>query len=155
TAAFIAIAVGTLTGPAWALAAGVLAATYRPFLVYAGVLEPENLIVLCLAASITFGILARRGLRSTEREAERSIPPVVWAAASGFCRGLAAISRPQCVLLIVVWTMWIGIASPRRRFLAGVLTFLTGFVIFAGVLLMRWSQTGSLTMMDPGPVGSP
>src|SRR5262249_46695118 len=109
TSAFIAASVGALTGPAWALAAGLFAATYRPFLVYAGVLEPENLIVLCLAAAITFGILARRGLRSSQGQ-EGSVTPWFWAAASGICVGLAAISRPQYVLLTVVWAIWIGIA---------------------------------------------
>src|SRR5215467_1082027 len=41
TSALVAISVGVLSRPRYALAAGVLAATYRPFLVYAGVLEPE------------------------------------------------------------------------------------------------------------------
>jgi len=62
TAAAVAMAVALLAGRRWAWLGGLGAAAYRPFLVYCGMLEPETVILACLAFAMLFGVLARRRL---------------------------------------------------------------------------------------------
>jgi|GEM_PF-1865119 len=62
TAAAVALAVALLAGRRWAWLGGLGVAAYRPFLVYCGMLEPETVILACLAFAVLFGLLARRRL---------------------------------------------------------------------------------------------
>jgi hypothetical protein len=62
TAAAVAMAVALLAGRRWAWLGGLGVAAYRPFLVYCGMLEPETVILACLACAMLLGALARRRL---------------------------------------------------------------------------------------------
>lgn len=154
TSALVVISVGALARARYALVAGILTATYRPFLVYAGVLEPECVILLCIAAAVALGLLARRALDRVVVGSRGPSVAFVSAAGSGICLGLAAVSRPQYVLLLAAWPVWIAAAASHRgiRLRAGALALLPGILIFTAVLIVRARQTGSVTVMDPGPV---
>lgn len=62
TAAAVALTVALLAGRRWAWLGGLGVAAYRPFLVYCGMLEPETVILACLASAMLLGTLARRRL---------------------------------------------------------------------------------------------
>jgi hypothetical protein len=62
TAAAVALAAALLAGRRWAWLGGLGVAAYRPFLVYCGMLEPETVILACLAFAVLLGLLARRRL---------------------------------------------------------------------------------------------
>jgi hypothetical protein len=62
TAAAVAMTVALLAGRRWAWLGGLGVAAYRPFLVYCGMLEPETVILACLAGAMLLGALARRRL---------------------------------------------------------------------------------------------
>src|SRR5258708_5275168 len=72
TAAAAALAVGLLAGRGWAWLAGLGVASYRPFLTYCGIHEPETAILFCLAFAVLFGLLARARLARPEGPLEAS-----------------------------------------------------------------------------------
>ena len=152
TAAAVALAVAALAGPAWAAAAGLAAAAYRPFLVYAGIHEPENAIVFCLAVAIACGAWARRLLR---QEVAALAGPAL-AAGAGLALAAAGLLRPQHLLLLPIWACWVALAPGRgwKRPYSSV----AGAVLLAALAVLlpffaaRWRATGSLTIMDPGAV---
>jgi len=140
TAAAVALAVALLAGRRWAWLGGLGVAAYRPFLVYCGMLEPETVILACLALAVLLGLLARRRLGVPVAAA----PPAAPAAASStgssvldpsaggvLSVGLgwtavivglafaalaaAGLGRPQHLLLIPVWAWWMGAAAPPGR----------------------------------------
>jgi hypothetical protein len=151
--ALIAVAIGILAGPRGALLGGLAAATYRPFLVYAGVLEPEITIVFSLAAAVTFGLLARRRFDLSHVGGGRLGGGVILAIAAGVCLGLAASLRPQYILMLPVWAFWIGSAAPTGgRIKAAAVTLAAGLIVVSGVVVSRWQKSGSFVIMDPGPV---
>jgi len=147
----LACAAGALTvelssGPTAGMAAGILLVSYRPFLVYAGVLEPETLIVALLAAALHAAHRSRRegnGGRSASR----------WAAVASLFLGLAAMARPQYVILVPLWALWVlrpaGEVGRWRPTLAALSAGAILLLPFAAHRLLRY---GSLSVMNPGPV---
>ena len=173
TAALVALAVARLAGWRWGLAAGLGAASYRPFLVYAGVHEPETVILCCLALAIFAGVaarargrgqgggaplpggrVARAGGGSGEGTGVRARAALwLWVALAALALALAGLARPQHLLLLPVWALWIGAGRPRREQLrtwAAVLG--TALVVVGPVLLSRTRALGAPIVMDPGPV---
>jgi hypothetical protein len=138
TAAAVAWAVALLAGRRWAWLGGLGVAGYRPFLVYCGMLEPETLILACLAFAMVLGLLARKrlgippaapapgGAASTAAgPAPKDAPPKDAPPAGGVLRAPAAIAalafgclaaaglgRPQHLLLIPLWAWWLAGAAP-------------------------------------------
>ncbi|HEX5760863.1 MAG TPA: tetratricopeptide repeat protein, partial [Thermoanaerobaculia bacterium] len=151
-AAAVAAAVAALAGGWWGLGAGLAAAAYRPFLVHAGVHEPETAIVFCLAVAVFAGVLARKS-SGKERRSWR------WSLVAGLSLGAAALLRPQHLLLVPIWALWIGAARPRetgasgrRSSLPSLFVLLAALAVVAPFSLARWRATGSLAVMNPGPV---
>ncbi len=131
---------------AWGSAAGLigllLMTTYRPFIVYAGVLEPESLIVSLLALAALCSMLVRRPER---------VP--FWCAliAGSVILGLCAILRPTFLPLIPVWAVWIAsIAKTARAWKATAAVGLSLLVITPTVV-GHYRESGSPIFMDPGP----
>jgi len=145
SAAAAALASARLAGRRWAWLGGLGVASYRPFLVYCGIHEPETVILACLAFAVLAGLQARRRL-------------TVAAAALAFaCLGAAALGRPQYLALVPVWALWMaGAAPPGRRGAAHRLVWPVAAVVVAAVVgppvLERARATGSLVIMDPGAV---
>lgn len=139
--------VRSLAPPAAGLAAGVIAATYRPFLVYCGVLEPEIVLAASLALAIAAGVAARARLAGGRRGA------LFLSVVGGAALGAAALCRPPSLLLVPVWAWWLAAAAPRggrRRAAAAVL--LAGLAPPLSVALARTLEFGSPVLMDPGAV---
>lgn len=86
TAAAVAMAVALLAGRRWAWLGGLGVAAYRPFLVYCGMLEPETVILACLACAMLLGALARRRLAAS------AAPAPAVAAAEAVVTGPAPAS---------------------------------------------------------------
>lgn len=154
TAVAIAIwfAVGAEAGWRWGLLAGLAAASYRPFLTYVAVLEPENLLLFLLAVAVAAGVGARRALGGWGRGAvrwPRAAAPIALAMASV---ALAGAIRPQYLALVPVWSVWIGMAGGKRwpRVAAG--TAVAAALVLAPVLGRQLARFGTLTVMDPGTV---
>jgi len=148
TAVLAALAVALAAGPAAGMAAGLFLASYRPFLVYAGVLEPETLILFLLAAALAAGQAARRA--NSRNTASRASP--LWAAAAAGAVAMAALARPQFVILVPVWIAWTAGGAggrDRRSILAATAAAVLVLAAFAGPRLAR---TGNLAVMDPGTV---
>jgi hypothetical protein len=86
TAAAAAMTVALLAGRRWAWLGGLGVAAYRPFLVYCGMLEPETVILACLACAMLLGALARRRLAMPAApalaEAEAAVADLAPAAAA-------------------------------------------------------------------------
>lgn len=121
--------------------AGLGTASYRPFLVYCGVHEPEILILFCLAVAVLAGLLAR------------SRPSLLWAAVAFAALAGAGLSRPQHLLLFPVWIAWIAAATPRgSRWKVGLTALLAGGILVGPVLLSRSRAAGFPVLMDPGAV---
>ncbi len=196
TAALAALAVARLAGPGWALVAGLGVASYRPFLVYAGVHEPESVIVFCLAVAICAGLAARAltpvpspdppptrttpspgrgapppspfvgiGANLEDRAGRAAAPsPLVgegrgegafwlWATLAAAALAAAGLARPQHLLLLPVWALWMGAALPRsRRLRVWAVVFGIGALLVGPVLASRYRATGMLAVMNPGPV---
>lgn len=123
--------------------AGLGAASYRPFLVYCGVHEPEIPILFCLAVAVLAGLLARR----------RSSLPWFWTVAAFAALAAAGLGRPQHLLLFPVWIVWIAAPAPRSaRWKIGLAGLLVGAVLVGPVLLSRSRAAGFPVLMNPGPV---
>ncbi len=151
TAGAVALAVAGLVGLAWGAAAGLLAAVYRPFLVHAGLHEPETGIVFCLAVAVACAVWARRGNRAS---------PAL-AVASGMALGAAGLLRPQHLALVPVWALWValprldddGVEHARQRFAQAAVAVLLGSLVLLGPFsVARWRGAGSFAVMDPGAV---
>lgn len=207
TAAAAALAAALLAGRRWAWVAGLGVASYRPFLVYCGMLEPETVIVACLALAVLCGLLARA--RLSEAAAVKSAPDGTTVAAAGAtpagltapraglpgapdaapvrgggelapplapfglfapvgaaalaalafgCLAVAALGRPQHLLLIPVWAFWMAAAAPpgrpRRaaRRLVWTAALLVGAAVLGPPLVTRARLTGVPVIMNPGAV---
>jgi len=145
-AALVASAVQVLAGRWWALVSGIVAATYRPLIVHAGIDEPEALIATLLALAMALGIGARARLR-----ARKASTPWLLMLAAGLAIGATATMRPQYVLLIPVWAAWIAAAS-SRRWIVAVLVLVAGAAVFAPVIVSRAGGGSGMMVMNPGPV---
>jgi hypothetical protein len=164
TAAMAAVTAGRLGGRGSAWIAGLGVASYRPFLTYSGIHEPETLILACLAAAILLGVVARERLGSVAGQAAGGLPaaetragasagtpgdmpaggeaptgtpvsrsgaasPAGRRRASGLTAivvilafgalAAAALGRPQYLLLVPVWAVWLGGALPPRSLATG------------------------------------
>jgi hypothetical protein len=148
TAAAVTLAVAALADAAWwgwGLAAGLGVASYRPFLVYCGVHEPEGLVLAALAVAVLLGLAARR---LDGRSA------LLAAAGAAACLAAAGLSRPQHLLLIPAWAVWMTAGRPLRGrglTLAGV-TLLVPAALVVPLLVSRARAIGVPTIMDPGAV---
>ena len=144
TAVLVAATVAAAAGVGWGAAAGAAVAAYRPFLVYAGVLEPECLLLLVLAAALLLGELARRA--QNERRGR------LLALAAGVALGCAALGRPQWLLLAPVWALAIGGSSRRRRLWAAMTVCGGALFVVVSFLSQRSATSGMPLIMNPGPV---
>jgi hypothetical protein len=145
TAAAAALAAARLAGERWAWLGGLGVASYRPFLVYCGIHEPETVILACLAFAVLAGLQARRRLT------------VASAALAFACLAAAALGRPQYLALVPVWALWMaGAAPPARRGAAHLLVWPVALAVVAAVVappvLERARATGAPVIMDPGAV---
>ncbi|HTQ78868.1 MAG TPA: hypothetical protein VMM92_02645 [Thermoanaerobaculia bacterium] len=164
TSALVAGAVALLAGPGWGLAAGLGVAAYRPFLVYSGIHEPETLVLSLLAAAVLCGLLARRAREAREAPEAlkggaaprwRQLTPIAMAAIAAACLAAAGLARPQHLLLLPCWVLWIqgGRHLRERRTLAiAAVVFLTAAVLVVPLLVSRALATGMPTIMNPGAV---
>jgi len=126
--------------------AGLVAASYRPFLVYTAVLEPESLLLALLSWALLAGVLARR-VQHTPRWR------TAWAVAAGLALGLAALTRPAYLGLLPVWALWVGAEGERRwRGRGALLVLAAGSLVVTPALVHRWVQAGTPMLMNPGPV---
>jgi hypothetical protein len=148
TAALVALAVARLAGLGWALAAGLGAAAYRPFLVYAGVHEPESVIVFCLAVAVLAGLAARG-----RRNEQPGLPFWLWTTLAAAALAAAGLARPQHLLLLPVWAFWMSAGLPRSlRLRVWGIVLGIGLLLVGPVLASRYRATGMLAVMNPGPV---
>jgi hypothetical protein len=92
TAAAVALTVALLAGRRWAWLGGLGVAAYRPFLVYCGMLEPETVILACLACAMLLGALARRRLGALAAPATAAAEAAVTGPASA--QGPAPVNAP-------------------------------------------------------------
>ena len=144
TATLVAATVALAAGTAWGAAAGAAAAPEGPFMVYAGVLEPECLLLFVLAAALLLGEVARR--TANERRGR------LLAVAAGVTLGCAALGRPQLALLAPAWALAIGGGSRRRRGWAVATVVGSAAFVVAAVLSQRDASYGTPVIMNPGPV---
>jgi hypothetical protein len=155
TAAAVALAVALLAGSGWGLAAGLGVACYRPFLVYCGIHEPEGLVLAALAVAVLLGLAVRE-----KPEGRFSL-----LAAAGAAAGLAAagLARPQHLVLVPVWAVWMGWKTSggvrgdgtglaRRRLTLAAITLLVPTLLVVPLLVSRARATGVPTIMNPGAV---
>jgi hypothetical protein len=204
TAAAVALSASLLAGRRWAWVGGMGVAAYRPFLVYCGMLEPETVILACLALAVLLGLLARARLGSAATAAvlmppedaaampeppgvaaPEPVPPAAAApkhvgepqasppvappsgrrlatptvvALAFACLAAAALGRPQHLLLIPVWAVWMTAAAPpgpRRRSarrLAWGAALVVGAAVLGPPLVERARLTGVPVIMNPGAV---
>jgi hypothetical protein len=144
TAVLVAATVALAAGVGWGLAAGTAAALYRPFLVYAGVLEPECLLLFVLAAALLLAELARR---ASDGRAARAL-----AFAAGVAVGCAGLARPQWLLLAPLVALAVARGERRRRVWAAA-TVVGGAAMVTGAFLsQRMASLGVPVIMNPGPV---
>ncbi len=146
----VTLAVLLESGVRAALAAGLLAATYRPFLVYVPVLEPETLLLALLALVLGAGSWARRG---AERYGAGSGVTAGLTLLAAVAAGLAALVRPQYLVLVPGVALWMG-WRPRRGFRWGqvIPALVVGLLVVAPPGLHRAATAGSMTVMGPGTV---
>ncbi|HEV7515641.1 MAG TPA: hypothetical protein VGR07_05010 [Thermoanaerobaculia bacterium] len=145
TAAAVALAVALLAGAGWGFVAGLGVASYRPFLIYCGVHEPEGLMLAALALAVLLGLAARRLEGRTA---------LLAAAGAAACLAAAGLSRPQHLLLIPVWAVWMAAGRPLRGrglTLLGV-ALLVPAALVVPLLVSRARAIGVPTIMDPGAV---
>lgn len=144
TAAALAAVVSLTAGWGWGVAAGLAAATYRPFLVYTAVLEPEAVLLALLAGALLVGTVAR---------ARGGGGGLLLAAASGIFLGLAGLTRPSWLALLPAWALWVVWRQPGGRRAGRAAAMLLGAAaVLAPTLAFRGMATGRLALMNPGPV---
>ncbi len=95
TAAAVAMTVAMLAGRRWAWLGGLGVAAYRPFLVYCGMLEPETVILACLACAMLLGALARRRLAALAAPALAEAEAAVTSAGPAAAPAAAAVIVPS------------------------------------------------------------
>ena len=144
TAVLVAATVALGAGLAWGVAAGAAAALYRPFLVYAGVLEPECLLLVVLAAALLLGELARR---VADERSGRAL-----AFGAGAVLGCAALGRPQWLLLAPLWALAVAAGRRRRRVWAAATVIGGAALVVVAFLAQRVAAFGVPVIMNPGPV---
>ena len=144
TAVLVAATVALGAGLAWGVAAGAAAALYRPFLVYAGVLEPECLLLFVLAAALLLGELARR---VADERTGRAL-----AFGAGAVLGCAALGRPQWLLLAPLWGLAVAAGRRRRRVWAAATVIGGAALVVVAFLAQRVAAFGVPVIMNPGPV---
>ncbi len=146
TCAAVAAVVALAAGWGWGLGAGLVAAAYRPFLVYTAVLEPEMVLVALLAAALLAGVLARGQVGDSHGSGG-------FAGVAGIALGLAALARPAYLVLVPAWALWVAWQDRRRwRWRAALLVVAGAAVVISPVVAHRWVMFDSLVLMDPGPV---
>jgi len=129
----------------WALATGLVAATYAPFVAHDGIFLSESLVVfLNTCALLCFWEGRRRA-------------SIGWWALGGVAWGLSAITRPNIVLLgiFVLWWAWGSERSQRRRNLQGAVAACAVAALFVGTITLRnWRVGGEFipVMSDGGIV---
>ncbi len=144
TAAAVAAVVALTAGLGWGVAAGLAAASYRPFLVYTAVLEPEAVLLMLLAGALLAAALAR---------ARGGGGSLLLAAASGVFLGLAGLARPSWLALLPVWAVWVACAKPGGRRIERAAAVLLGAVVVpVPILALGGKATGGVALMNPGPV---
>ena len=147
TCAAVAAVVALAAGWWWGLGAGVVAASYRPFLVYTAVLEPEMVLVALLACALLSAALAREDRGAARRW------PLPLAGAAGIALGLGALARPAYLVLVPAWALWVAWHHRQRwRWRAALLVVAGAAMVIMPVLGHRWFHLGSMVLMDPGPV---
>lgn len=139
-------AVTFLLCDAWGTVAGCiglfLMTTYRPFIVYAGVLEPESLIVSLLALAALCSVLVRRPGRA-----------VFWCSlitGSGIL-GLCAILRPTFLPLIPLWAAWVASIARTAKGWKSAAALGLALLVITPTVLEHYRESGSPIFMDPGP----
>lgn len=133
TAALIAGAGLRWGGRGLGLAAGVLTAVYGTLLFFDGELLVPNLLVLLLAAGL-FLLAGRSGIASR--------------VLAGACLGLAAVARPNAVILVPLVSLWVfrepGVPASQRRF-AGLGVLVLGLLPFLAVSAVNTAREGAWT----------
>ena len=129
----------------WGVVAGLtgllLMATYRPLIVYAGVLEPESLIVSLLALFLLCGAFVKG-------RAQRW-----WSTTAGSVMvGLCVLLRPTFLLLIPCWAVWAAAADRSRRLQRGIFALAVSLIVIAPTVVGNYLESGSSIFMNPGPV---
>jgi Flp pilus assembly protein TadD len=107
--ALLAIAALRLYGPVAGIAAGAIAAFYGPF----AFLEADLLGVVWGLVALALGILACEVWQQRSIEARSGNGP--WLYVAGLAIGLAAVERPNLVLLIPVTAAWCAVHAPQGR----------------------------------------
>ena len=132
----------------WGIAAGLmgllLMTTYRPFIVYAAVVEPESLIVSLLAVAILCSALVR-------------VQSQFWWGLIGgsLVLGLCVLLRPTFLPLIPCWAAWVATTDRASgRVWRGVCALGLPLLVVAPAVLRNYRETGSPIFMDPGPAFS-
>jgi len=144
TAAATAAVVTLTAGWGWGVATGLAAATYRPFLVYTAVLEPEAVLLALLAGALLAGTMAR---------ARGGGGGLLLAAASGLFLGLAGLARPSWLALLPAWALWVAWGQPGgERVARTAATLLGAAAVLAPTLTSRGVAPGGGVLMNPGPV---
>ncbi len=147
TAVAISAIVARMVGARWGLLAGLAAALYPPFLVHAGVHEPETLLQALLAS----GLLAGQAARDASDSPRRAL---LLAGLAGLLCGAAALARPHHALLAPAWALWIASSGGRlreRARLAAVLLMAAGAPVGAFAIASA-SEGRATVVMNPGPV---
>ncbi len=133
TVALIAMTGRRAFGAGPALAAGLLAALYRPFLLYEDLLLTETLIVFLGALALYLALAAdqaRSGAGPPGRVDARHL-------AAGLVLGLGLLARPTLLPLAVI--LWLVVASRRGATIAAL-----GLVLaVAPVTIRNWAVAGS------------
>jgi hypothetical protein len=175
-AALAAVACGRLAGRWAAWLGGLGTASYRPFLVYCGIHEPETMILACLAAAVVCGLLARQRLAAWAPAAAQPVPEVgrdesaargaaaaepaaliALTALSSAALAAAALGRPQFAALVPVWAFWLVAAAPRGRWRAAhglvwPVALVAAALVLAPPVWTRARITGVPVIMNPGAV---
>lgn len=144
TAILVAATVTVAAGAGWGLVAGAVAALYRPFLVYAGVLEPECLLLFVIAAAL---LLAQAARGAVDGRAGRAL-----AFAAGMAVGCAGLARPQWLLLAPLLALAVARGECRRRVWATATVVGGAALVVAVFLSQRMAALGEPVVMNPGPV---
>jgi 4-amino-4-deoxy-L-arabinose transferase-like glycosyltransferase len=149
TAALVALSVQRLAGPRAALLAGILAALHAPLLVAAGTHEPEAFLQLALAAAIAAGVAARDRRREAEAAQGSVRGAAMLALLAGACLGAAALLRPQQILLVPAWALWMALGARRR---AVAIAPLLGAALVLAPFVVPRLVAGLPPTMNPGVV---
>jgi dolichyl-phosphate-mannose-protein mannosyltransferase len=126
----------------------------RGALICATEVEPETLILVLNAAAIACLVEDSRPRLSGQRRA------AVLHLLAGFFLGLSAACRPVALLVVVALAIFFGVRRPSRRSegdksggMATAVQILAGAMIpVIAILIVNFSLTREVTLMDPGTV---